>query len=91
MELLTGTVEISQQAIEVHCALGVFHRGAVIHWRGYFITPKGISIDSSDRGPYRLSLADGRFGEIKLVKVRTDRNRASMVDFEGVGPLQASD
>lgn len=91
MELLTGTVEISQQPIQVHCALGVFHRGAVIHWRGYFITPKGILIDPAEHGPHRLKLTDGRAGEIRIVKVRTDRNRMSMVDFEGIGPLQVAD
>jgi hypothetical protein len=55
-------------------------------WNGTIHLSEGSTIDSE--GTYRLTLEDGRTGNIVVHSVAINRDRPFQVHFRGAGPLE---
>jgi hypothetical protein len=56
-------------------------------WHGYFVVPSGM-IPPPTGGPYNLLIDDGRSGTMQIGRVSPGSHQASVLHFEGNGPLR---
>ncbi len=60
--------------------------GKLYDWHGGLTMPGGVSMPTG--GPYRLTLDDGRSGEIVITNIRVSSSDKTEATFEGSGPLK---
>lgn len=84
-----GTIKEGDQVlldnILVWFEITIDQRFGLKDWYGSFELPSGSYIDPG--GPYRLTLSDGRSGDILISNIQIS-DTGSSVQFQGSGPLK---
>lgn len=90
MEEFQGTLECKGSSYRVAGVLEVRVRDGIKKWSGYFVAPEGadFAAEIENEDPHKLSLDDNRFGDVIFSTIDHDETGATLVDFQGRGPLQ---